>query len=247
MAILYTNKGEEILVDAEDLLDLRQYSWSINASGYAVRGYHTDGRQCNEIMHRRLMALVRGDKLQVDHIDGNRLNNQKSNLRVCTHIENSRNRKTQGNNSGYKGVYWRASTHRWHANIGHLGKTYFLGSYDTAEEAHRAYCAAAATLHADFANAGDGPIDPDRLRSLLLSPAKRMTTAHPKADDSPLAIPVICVETGRRFGSARSAMLWLRENGKLKADASPITAVCRGRAKSAYGLAWRYDEEKIAA
>jgi len=248
MAILYTNKGEEILVDAEDLLDLRQWSWSINASGYAVRGWQIDNRKFGESIHRRVMGLSPGDKLQVDHIDGNRLNNQKVNLRICTRIENSRNRRNQANNSGYKGVHWRASTKRWLAAIGHLGKQYFLGSYDTAEEAHRAYCAAAAALHGEFANAGDGPIDNYRLRAILKLPIKRRTTEHPKADESPFATPVFCVQEGKRFGSARSAAEWLRKNGRPKADSSAIAAACRGRAKSAYGFNWRYaEEQKIAA
>lgn len=244
MAILYTNKGEEILVDDEDFLDLRQWSWSINAHGYAARGYQIAGRRIGEIMHRRLMGLTVGDKRQVDHIDGNRLNNQKSNLRVCTNLENSRNRKAQGGNAGYKGVYWRASTRRWLANIGHLGKTYFLGSFDTAEEAHRAYCAAAAIFHGEFANAGDGPIDQDRIRTALQMPLKRSTKARPKADASPHAVPVTCVENGIRFGSVRSAELWLKSLGHTKACSTSIARVCKGRMKSAYGFKWEYIDQE---
>ena len=94
--------------------------------------------------------------LQVDHIDGDVLNNQKSNLRICTQQENAKNRKINKNNtSGIKGVSktkrkeWRSKT--WQAIIGADGKNTHLGYFYTAEEAGRAYKKAAKELYGDFA------------------------------------------------------------------------------------------------
>ncbi|MBB3004380.1 hypothetical protein FHX57_006762 [Paraburkholderia tropica] len=246
MAILYTNKGQEILVDTEDLLDLRQLTWSISTKGYAVRSYKVRGRVYVEFLHRRLMGLSLNDGRIVDHIDGNPLNNQRSNLRECTHKENAENRRCVAA-SGYKGVYWRAKTNRWLANIKADGKTVFLGSYLTAEEAHRAYCATAARLHGEFANSGDGQITAERLREIVKGPMQRVTeedrVAKTRGDLSVQATPVVCIENGIRFGSTQTAARWLAENGHPKASRSSITAVCRSRAKSAYGYRWRYATE----
>lgn len=92
---------------------------------------------------------------QVDHRNGNKLDNSAINLRLATNGENQKNSGLQKNNtSGFKGVWqdkrWNTG---WRAMIRNDGKRIYLGTFPTAELAHRAYCKAAAELHGDFARA----------------------------------------------------------------------------------------------
>ena len=84
----------------------------------------------------------------IDHKDGDPENNVFSNLRLCTHLENSQNRKKPSNNSsGYLGVHWSKDRGKWVAQISHKGKRIYLGGYETPEEAYNAYLKAKAKLH----------------------------------------------------------------------------------------------------
>jgi hypothetical protein len=101
-------------------------------------------------MHRAILRA--GDGHNVDHIDGDGLNNRRSNLRFATTAQNSANRGKQKNNtSGFKGVRWHKRDKRWRAVIGINGKTKQIGSFKTPEAAYDAYCAAARELHGVFA------------------------------------------------------------------------------------------------
>jgi hypothetical protein len=92
--------------------------------------------------------------LQIDHINGNRLDNRISNLRAATSSQNGRNRKVNSNNtSGFKGVYYHKKARKWTAQIKSHGRSHYLGYFDTPELAHMAYGKAAAELHGDFARA----------------------------------------------------------------------------------------------
>jgi len=84
---------------------------------------------------------------QVDHIDGNGLNNARSNLRGCSNAENIRNRLAQKNNkSGVRGVYWHTQRHRWVAAIRHQGKVISLGTHANIADAQSAYMTKAAEI-----------------------------------------------------------------------------------------------------
>ncbi len=105
-------------------------------------------------LHRVIAGTPAG--MVTDHIDGDTLNNVRSNLRVCTHSQNSMNRGPNGDNPiGLKGVTLGKNrgteAPRWEARIGKGGKKYHLGSFPTPEEAHAAYCAAAQRIHGEFA------------------------------------------------------------------------------------------------
>ena len=90
--------------------------------------------------------------MHVDHINGNPLDNRKSNLRICTNAENQRNRGVNKNNtSGYKGVCWAKQNKKWKARIKHNGKLIHLGYYKDKEEAARAYDKKAKELHGEYA------------------------------------------------------------------------------------------------
>lgn len=87
--------------------------------------------------------------MEIDHIDGNGLNNQKENLRICTRSENMRNRDKQADNlSGYKGVYKKDN--RYRAQITVEGKQIYLGSYQNIEDAVKAYNEASIKYHGKF-------------------------------------------------------------------------------------------------
>lgn len=88
---------------------------------------------------------------EIDHKDGNPLNNKIENLRICTRSENGHNtRLSKRNTSGYKGVYWDQNLKKWRARIKHNGKMHELGLYATAKEAGTAYVEASLQMQKSF-------------------------------------------------------------------------------------------------
>lgn len=140
----------EILYDEEDTELLAQYTWHVSDTGYAMAHDRRPDRSKYHIrMHRRIMEASEG--MEIDHINGNSLDNRKENLRVCTHAENGRNQKKPSNNtSGYKGVSLYKPTNRFRADIQLNGKQNHLGYFKTALEAAEAYNEAAKRLFGDF-------------------------------------------------------------------------------------------------
>jgi hypothetical protein len=101
-------------------------------------------------LHRLVMNNPEG--FDVDHRSGRKLDNRKSELRVCDTSQNTCNRGAQSNNkSGFKGVFWSTWMNKWCSRIQLYQKNRHLGYFDTAEEAHAAYCEAAHSLHGEFA------------------------------------------------------------------------------------------------
>ncbi len=99
------------------------------------------------------MAILGGKRnKEIDHRDGNGLNNQRSNLRFCTHAENMRNRNIQKNNtSGYKGVSWNKNARKWQAVIKYNGTHIYLGLFFCLVSAARTYDGKARELYGEFA------------------------------------------------------------------------------------------------
>lgn len=139
MSYLTLIHGQQTLVDEDVSLLLCAYDWYL-VSGYATR---SDGGQGQSIaLHREIMGLSRGQTTKlVDHINGDKLDNRRINLRVCTRAQNAWNSVLYSTNtSGYKGVY--PDTERpgyWRAAIRINGKPKNLGRYKTKEEAACAY------------------------------------------------------------------------------------------------------------
>lgn len=152
--ILAFNK-EVILVSDRDLKTLSRYSWHTNG-GYA-RAYK-DGKSIK--MHRIIMSPPA--TLEVDHINGNPLDNRRENLRIVTHAQNQANRTINSNNSsGYKGVSFDSTMSRkkrWQARIHHQGKSIRIGRYLSAKEAADAYDKTAIRLKGQFARLNFGRI-----------------------------------------------------------------------------------------
>jgi hypothetical protein len=150
--VLLTN-GSEALVSPEDYERVSRFRWYRTTLGYAVREEWVSGRRQTVWMHR--FILDANPSLDVDHIDHDRLNNQRSNLRSCTRAQNLANaRRHRDSTSPYKGVTWRKDIRRWTARIMVRGTVHHLGCFDTPEDARDAYLAAAQRLVGDFACAG---------------------------------------------------------------------------------------------
>ena len=107
--------------------------------------------------HRIVWCLVTGQWpcSMIDHKDTNNLNNRFANLRLADYVENGSNsRLSKTNTSGYKGVSWNKAYKKWIAKIHHNKKTYALGKFETALEAHIAYCKKSKELRGEFHNPG---------------------------------------------------------------------------------------------
>jgi hypothetical protein len=149
------NKNHETLVSDDDYEILNQWKWHLNDKGYAFRR----GHKCMESkkqkfktirMHRLIINAP--DGLDVDHINGNRLDNRRENLRLCTRSQNHQNRtKSTGKSSKYKGVDFRKNRGKWRANIKTLTEFKFLGHFDTEIDAALAYDKAAREHFGEFA------------------------------------------------------------------------------------------------
>jgi len=101
-------------------------------------------------MHREIIRAPEG--LLVDHIDGNGLNNRKSNLRLCTHSQNTYNRRPNRNcSSRYKGISFHKMSKKWEVAICCKGKREHLGRFDDEVKAALAYDRKAKQLFGEFA------------------------------------------------------------------------------------------------
>ena len=130
-------RGKTAQVDDSDLSALLKHKWHLTAGGYAAANSSVDGSREYVYMHRLLLDAGPDDI--VDHIDGNRLNNTRANLRLVTRTQNQWNRRTQDNACGYKGVSWHRHKGKYYARIQVNGHRRFLGYFETAYEAHLAY------------------------------------------------------------------------------------------------------------
>jgi hypothetical protein len=134
-------------IDDEDWPLISCYKWCISKTSI----YCSLGNKATT-MGRLLLNIVDSD-LQVDHKDGNFLNNKKENLRKATQSQNNANQiKWNGcYTSKYKGVTWSKKARAWQAQIAKNGKRFFLGYYSTEENAAKAYDEKALKLYGEFA------------------------------------------------------------------------------------------------
>ncbi len=148
------------IVDDCDFESMSQFKWYLHTGGYAVRNVEIEniGRKVL-LMHRSICSLDYGDRRVVDHINGNKLDNRKINLRVCHRMENARNQILKcTNTSGYKGVSFVPSRNSYIAYITANNKRKTIGYFKTPELAHEAYKTFAQQYHGSFANFGFGSI-----------------------------------------------------------------------------------------
>lgn len=106
------------------------------------------------MLSRIIWKLITGlDPDCIDHIDRNAQNNSWSNLRECSHSQNTRNKSSKKDRTILKGAYLRAGG-VFSAQIAHCGKQIYLGRFATEVAAHAAYCDAARKLHGEFWSPG---------------------------------------------------------------------------------------------
>lgn len=150
-------KGRVAIVDDEDFERLTAVKWKLNNCGYAVRNLpRNGGPRGQQMLHRAVLGLAKGDPMQVDHVNGDKLDNRRANLRLCTPQQNALNRPaTARSKSGVKGVCRAPASDLWRASICANGKRHYLGRFTTIDEARAAYNRAALQLHGEFANTGE--------------------------------------------------------------------------------------------
>lgn len=124
-------KISEFIIDVDDLEKVRYHKWRIDAYGYIVSG------QGDKIIRlQRLIMDVTDPNFVVDHINNNPLDNRKSNLRICTTLENNLNKIDSGRNtSGILGLYWSNKRKKWCPEIRYNNKRVHLGRWDDINEA----------------------------------------------------------------------------------------------------------------
>lgn len=147
-------KGFVSLVDEEDYDLVNSYSWYAHKSDNRMYAARKDSNGKHVYLHRFLVGKI---GYLVDHIDGNGLNNQKSNLRLCSFSQNGANTKARKTNkSGYKGVSPNGK-HGYMALISFNHKRKYLGTFSSEKDAAKAYDKEAVIFHGKFAklNFGD--------------------------------------------------------------------------------------------
>jgi hypothetical protein len=145
---------EIALVDDEDYGLVSQYQWHLHSEGYAVVTKAKPGGRQVIWMHR----LVLGTACDVDHKDGNKLNNQKSNLRLATDSQNGGNRKINRKGhktSRFKGVCWHKEDQRWRTTIkakcAGVNRQIYVGQFIDETAAAKTYNRKAIELFGEFA------------------------------------------------------------------------------------------------
>lgn len=143
--------GKYTIVDDEDYERSLCVKWNLNPEGYVTRSTpRKNGKQSTIGIHRFITNAPSG--YLIDHINGDRLDNRKSNLRLCTRRENARNAGAQKRtSSNYKGVSWDKHRNKWRVQIRTYEKQLYIGIFADKIEAAHAYDAAALKYHGEFA------------------------------------------------------------------------------------------------
>lgn len=148
-------QGMVAMVDDEDFEYLNQWKWfALKCKGpvYAARnqGQKQGGKHKIILMHRLILNVPKNK--EIDHKDGDGLNNLRSNIRICNHQENHFNSRSRINTSSmYKGVYWDGRRKRWRARLGIEGKMKHIGYFNDEIQAALAYNHTATIYFGEFA------------------------------------------------------------------------------------------------
>lgn len=122
---LRSKEGTYFLIDYDQKEKVLQYKWRLNPYGYV----------CTNRVFLARFIMNAPKELQVDHINGDKLDNRKQNLRLCTMEQNQFNRPKRKSKSGFRGVYWVERKKKWRAAIKYRGKTIHLGYFHDKKKA----------------------------------------------------------------------------------------------------------------
>jgi hypothetical protein len=151
--ILLSN-GMSVFVDDDDYEKISIYKWRLNKDGYAVTSMKIDGKWKHVMMHRMINNTP--DGMYTDHIDGNKVNNRKNNLRTCTFFGNNQNkRKQKSDNNKYKSKYKGIEVINgvgWRIRVCANGKTMINKLFSNEIAAANAYNYYAQLYHGEFAS-----------------------------------------------------------------------------------------------
>ena len=135
-------RGRCVIVDDEDYERLSKYRWQAHDNRkqcvYARRSTWSGGKKGHVFMHHEIVGNV-AHGLEVDHVNGNTLDNQKSNLRLITRRQNLQNNHKKNKTSQFVGVSWEKDRKKWRSQIAINGKTICLGRSDNEYEEHLKY------------------------------------------------------------------------------------------------------------
>lgn len=145
------SKNKIAIIDDDDFINVSKYKWFFHSKGYACRNERVGKKKNNCFMHRFILGAKNGE--QVDHINRNKLDNRKVNLRICSNSQNQMNSKLRKDNtSRCKGVSWHKIHKKWQSKIFFNGKDYWLGYFHDKKDAIKIYKKEAMRLFGEFAN-----------------------------------------------------------------------------------------------
>ena len=153
LATKFNESFVDVQVDSDNDSLLKQYNWRINYGGYVSAKVNLKGKIKEFLLHRLVVENINPTGLQVDHVDGNKLNNRRDNLRVASNTQNSFNipKTALRVTSSYKGVSWDKLLKTWIASITYKKKTVRLYRSSVPEDCAYAYNYAALFLVKQFA------------------------------------------------------------------------------------------------
>jgi hypothetical protein len=137
--------GTVAVIDSGDMARVSGINWHLHSEGYAI------ARVCGKKVYMHRWLVNPPEDMTVDHINGDRLDNRRCNLRIATRSQNYCNRAGKVATSAYKGVSWHKATKTWRATISADKRQRSLGYFHSEIEAARAYDEAAKSLHGEFA------------------------------------------------------------------------------------------------
>jgi len=160
-AMIYIGKGKWAVIDREDYDTVRDFNWHLGTKGYAQTSFYDAEKYNKETngtrtarLHRLILGVVGGVK--VDHVDRNKLNNRRRNLRPCSNAENLRNRgackvRKSEITSTHKGIYFERKKRLWRVKIVVDGRRIHGGRFKSETDAARKYNELAIIHHGEFA------------------------------------------------------------------------------------------------
>lgn len=150
MKLIKLTKGKFAQVDDESNLEV--FTWHCTTAGYAARRQLKAEGGYRKIIYMHRQITKAGDSLlDVDHINGDKLDNRIENLRLVTHAQNMLNWDNRRGTSIYRGVSWNSERNKWKAQIQLNNKNKPIGRFNTEIEAAKAYDLEAKKLFGEFA------------------------------------------------------------------------------------------------